>query len=192
MITCGWCGTKYINFQTNCKNCGGLLPVPPGMDAGPPPPEAPRRLPKGFERKVLWTGNVFAIIGAIFLLVGLPLVVAMFFVHPLAPLIPAVHATLGFLLFRHGRGKGQRTLNAFKNGRAVQGRITEIRKDTTTTVNNRHPWLIEYQFAVDNQAIDGSITTWDSTAQDRRRGQPIWILYVESDPEQNTIYPPVK
>ncbi len=28
MITCPWCNTSYLNFQSNCSNCGGPLPLP--------------------------------------------------------------------------------------------------------------------------------------------------------------------
>ena len=27
MVTCPWCGTNYLTFQSNCNNCGGALPV---------------------------------------------------------------------------------------------------------------------------------------------------------------------
>ena len=29
MIICPWCGTQHEKFQSNCKNCGGLLEAPP-------------------------------------------------------------------------------------------------------------------------------------------------------------------
>lgn len=192
MITCGWCGTKYSGFQPNCKNCGGALPHPPGMDAGEPPPDPPRRLPKGFERRVLWTHNVFALVGGIFLLVGVPLMIGMVFVHPLAPLIPLIHCTLGYFLLRHGRGKAKRMLNAFVNGKAIRGDIKDVFEDTSISVNNRHPWAIAYGFDVQGQIYEGTARTWDADARLRSRGQHIWVLAIESDPEQNTIYPPVK
>jgi hypothetical protein len=193
MITCGWCGTKYTQFQPNCQNCGGLLPPPPGMQVGPPPPPAPRALPGGFERRMLWTGNVFAMVGGIFLLVGVPLVIGAFFLHPLAALIPMIHCTLGYLLLKHGRKKGLATVNAFKHGKAVEGEIAEVYQDTSTSVNGRHPWAIVYRFSAGgNQMHEGKAVTFDSDAQDRARGQKLWVLYVEDNPAQNTIYPPVK
>ena len=36
MITCPWCGTHYLAFQSNCSNCGGALPV--GVEKSAPSP----------------------------------------------------------------------------------------------------------------------------------------------------------
>ena len=192
MITCGWCGTHYGSFMPNCKNCGGPLPPPPGMELGSPPPDAPRALPKGFEVRVLWTRNVFAMVGGIFLLVAAPLMIALFFVKPIAGLFPMIHATVGFLLFRHGRSKGLSTIHAFRDGRAVKGEVSEVYVDTSTRVNGRSPWLLKYKFPVRGQMHEGEVRTWDADTAERERGQPLWVLYVEEAPEKNTLYPPLK
>src|ERR1041384_6578415 len=70
-ITCAWCGAKYATYQEKCHNCGGLLPHPPGDDAGPEPPPPPRQLPPEFVRRVRFKDNAFFIIGAIGLGFGL-------------------------------------------------------------------------------------------------------------------------
>ena len=41
------------------------------------------------------------------------------------------------------------------------------------------------------QLIEGVIITFDSTASQRRTGQPVWVLYNEADPTENAIYPPL-
>lgn len=192
MLTCGWCGTHYGSFVPNCKNCGGPLPPPPGMALGPEPPPAPRALPGNFERRVLWTHNVFALVGGIFLLVATPLVIGLLFVNPLFSLFPMIHFTIGYLLLRHGRGKGLATIHAFRDGRAARGEISETQMDTTTKINGRHPWIIRYKFPVAGTMHEGHLRAWEADARGRERGQPLWVLYLDEDPEKNTIYPPLK
>ena len=169
------------------------MPPMPGMDLGPEPPAVPRRLPVGFERRHKWTANPLALVGAIFSFVGWILLIAFLFALPLFTPLPLIFVILGWLLLRSGRKQAARVLNAFQHGRAVKGVITEVGVDTTLMVNGRHPWRICYTFeTLDGQKHEGQASTFDSTAQDRQRGQPLWVLVVDDQPEQNTIYPPVR
>lgn len=169
------------------------MPPLPGMELGPEPPPAPRTLPSGFATKHKWTGNPLALVGAIFSFVGWVLLLVFIFVLPLFALIPLIFVILGWILLRAGRRQAARVLNAFQNGRAVKGSITEVGVDTTLMVNGRNPWRISYAFETsDGQRHEGHASTFDSTARDRQRGQPLWVLVVDAHPEQNTIYPPVK
>ncbi len=192
MFTCGWCGTSYPTWQSHCDSCGGPLPPPPGRDIGPEPPNPPRKLPIGFERRIRWTENVLVIIGAIFSVVGVIPVLLFTQVHHAGILVFAIFLVMGIAMFVSGWKKAAHTLRAFKHGRAVKGEITEVYLDTTETINNRHPWRISYKFDADGQMMDDYAKTWDASAALRSAGQPLWVLYVVNDPSQNTIYPPVR
>jgi hypothetical protein len=100
---------------------------------------------------------------------------------------------LGGVLLRYGRKEAARVLNAFRHGRAIKGSIAEVQLDSSTTVNGRHPWRIIYTFRTDaGETHEGSAVTFDSTAPNRQAGQSVWVLVVDGQPEQNTIYPPVR
>lgn len=169
------------------------MPPLPGMELVPEPPPAPRELPAGFARKQKWTGNPLALVGLIFSLVGWILLVVMVLVLPLFAFIPLIFVVLGWILLRAGKKMAAKTLSAFRFGRAVKGTITEVQIDSQYEVNGRHPWRIGYAFtSASGEKHEGSASTFDSSAQDRQRGQPIWVLVVDENPAQNTIYPPVK
>jgi hypothetical protein len=169
------------------------MPPLPGMELGPEPPSAPRELPKGFEQRQKWLGNPLALVGGIFLLVGLIIFSVFIFVLPLFAFFPFLFIALGWFIMRAGRRMADKVINAVRNGRAVKGNVTEVHKDLSTEVNGRNPWRIHYAFtARDGQVHEGSASTFDSTASSRQPGQPVWVLVVDDHPEQNTIYPPVK
>ncbi len=169
------------------------MPPLPGMELGPEPPPAPRELPEGFERRHKWTANPLTLVGLIFSLVGWVLLIAFVFALPLFAPLPLLFVVLGWVLLRAGRRMAARTLNAFRLGRAVKGMITDVQLNTQYEVNGRHPWRIGYAFTTANgEQHEGSASTFDSSAQDRQRGQPIWVLVVDDQPDHNTIYPPVR
>ena len=191
--TCGWCNTHFKEWQSKCISCGGPMPPLPGMSLTEEPPPAPRALPKGFETKQKWLGNVPAMVGGIFLLVGVIQFLVFIIVLPLAAPFPLLFMTVGWFIMRIGRKRAQQLINAFQNGRAVKGTITEVYHDGTIQVNGRHPWRINYSFqSAGGQTHEGYARTFDASAQERQRGQPIWVLVNDNNPEENTIYPPVK
>lgn len=191
-ITCGWCGTHYTEWKNRCDACGGRMPSPPGSELGAPPPETPRALPKGFARRLLWTGNVLVMVGAIFGGIGTLLFLPMLVLFPPAALLPLFFIILGFTLFWSGRKGARRTLKAFVNGTAVAGEVADVARDQTESTNGVHPWKLTYHFTVDGTLHEGSAKSYDSTVAKRTAGQPLWVLYLAKDPALNTIYPPLK
>jgi hypothetical protein len=193
MFTCGWCGTHYSSWKNRCDSCGGPMPPLPGTELGPEPPPAPRELPKGFEWRQKWLGNPLALGGAIFLIVGLVLFLVFILVLPVAALFPLLFVALGWVIMRTGRKQSQRILDAFRLGRAVKGAITTVQVDSTLQVNGQYPWRIHYTFpTADGRTHESYATTFDTTAPNRQAGQQVWVLVLDDQPEQNTIYPPVK
>ncbi|MDY7078229.1 MAG: hypothetical protein SXV54_15040 [Chloroflexota bacterium] len=201
MITCPWCGTNYTAFRNNCKNCGGPLPLPPEETAAPPTPDIPEPppAPRAFKNSFVWrklgsdgwaiAAGVFLLLGIIFTLVGIPLILAfvgIVFV-PLGLLFLGVGIPVLILRYQ----EAQQTLNVLRMGEPVLGTVVDVTQNYNVTVNNRHPWTITYQFKVDGQEYEGKTTTLRPVGFTHQPAQPTYVLYLEADPAQNTIYPPV-
>lgn len=191
-FTCGWCGMHYTKWQNRCDSCGGPMPSLPGTQLGAPPPPAPRPLPNGFAFRLLWSGNVLVIIGAMFAFIGGLLFLPMLFIIPIAALLPLFFVLLGLIFFIIGRRGAKKTLDAFLRGTAVAGHVVDVSIDYSQSVNSQHPWKLRYHFNVDGTLHEGSAVSYDSTVATRTAGQPLWVLYVPENPAQSTLYPPLK
>ncbi|MBU0702399.1 MAG: phage holin family protein [Chloroflexi bacterium] len=202
MITCPWCGTNYTTFRNNCQNCGGPLPLPAKEKAAPPsvpdvpePPPAPRAFKESFVwRKLLADGwaiaaGVFLLLGVIFTLVGIPLVMMIVGIPflILGPLF--LGAGVPILIWRHKQA--QQTLNVLRIGEPALGVIVDVYQNYNVRVNERNPWTVRYSFEVDDREYEGKTTTLRPVGFTHQPAQPTYVLYLETDPAQNTIYPPV-
>lgn len=192
MITCGWCNTHYSTWQSRCDSCGGALPLMGSQELGEEPPPAPRKLPKGFAFRTRWSGNIATIAGGAFFVVASLFFTAFLKARTFAALVPLFFMVGGFFLFRQGWIHASKVLRAFRRGIAVGGEVYECRIDRTQSMNGEHPYKLTWHFTVEGRQYEGSVTSFDSTLGSRGRGQPVWVLYVPRDPEQNTLYPPVR
>jgi Protein of unknown function (DUF3592) len=168
------------------------MPAPIGMGLGEPPPPPVRVLPKRFEFQQRWSRNVATLAG-----LGMLFIASLFFLAALkarsfAALVPLFFMLIGASLFRMGWRTASGILRAFRKGVAVEGKVVEVRLDKTQSVNERHPWVMTYQFPVGEELVEGSITSFSSVLATRGGGQPLWVLYVPDDPTQNTIFPPLR
>ena len=169
------------------------MPPPPGADIGPEPPAPPRKLPSGFAMRMRLTGNVTTIIGLVITGFGALFALSMVKAPSWALLFPAFFLMAGLLMLKAGLGSANRILDAFKNGRAVKGKVSTVREDTSTKVNGRSPWDIVYTFESEGHQYEGKMQTFENATAHRYQGwPPVWVLVVEGDPERNTLYPPVK
>jgi hypothetical protein len=168
------------------------MPPMPGMEIGPPPPPTPRSVPDGFPLRVILTQNITSIIGTI--IFGAGMFMALMFVlgGSWGAVLPGLFALGGFAILRHGVKQGKATLHAFRHGIAVEGKVHQVSRDTTTKVNGEHPWKLVYHFRVAEQIHQGVLLSFDSTLSKRISGQPLWVLCDPEDPAKNTLYPPVK
>ena len=98
-------------------------------------------------------------------------------------------AGLPLLIRRYRRARS--TLDLLLEGEAVQGFIMGVRENPLVSINNRHPWTITYRFSVQGRELRGEATTLRTPGQELQSGQPVYVLYLESDRTQNAIYPPV-
>lgn len=192
MITCGWCGKHYSSWKNQCDACGGPMPPPPGMELGPQPPPAPRALPKGFAFRQRFSQNIATILGGVLFVIGTPMTLGVLAQRPWAAAFPALLMVGGFFSLRHGLKSAESVLRAFREGVAVEGKIASVMIDTSQSINEKHPWKLTYHFVADGFENEGVLVSWDSTINNRARGQPLWVLYVEDDPSQNTVYPPFR
>lgn len=168
------------------------MPPLPGRELGEPPPPAPRKLPKGFAFRTRWTGNIATLVGLGFLAIASLFLIAFIKAKTWAVVIPIFFMTGGFFMFLHGWRYASSVLRAFRKGVAVRGEVYECKLDRTQSMNGEHPFKLTWHFSVENRQFEGTLTSFDSTLGSRARGQPVWVLYIADDPNQNTLYPPVR
>ncbi len=193
---CGWCGTVNLGPRTNCVSCAGPLPMPPGQDPGPPPPPAPRHMPGSYRLKKLVWGNLGVMLGVLF--TGIGVVFSFSFCLASFLLPPMCLGSLGGVLFMiPGLAVGvpslraaQRALAAYANGVHADGQIVRVSEDTSTAVNGRHPWRVDYVFEAGGATVGGSVSCFDPVHATRRPGQPVHVVYLPDRPSVNAIWPP--
>lgn len=204
MITCPYCGTNYLIFQSNCKNCGGPLPTveqPIQYNASkeylPVPPPAPRPISNSLTWRLLLSDGwsiaafVFTIFGLVFGPVGTGFTVGI-----LTAFLGIPFLSLGLLFFGTGivifiwrYQEKQKTVNVLRIGEAAYGQVTDVHENTSVMVNDNHPWIIRYQFQVDGQVQDGSVTTLNRPGEQLQAGKRICVLYLPADLRSNSLYP---
>lgn len=178
IIKCPWCRSQFTNAViSNCTNCGG--PVEFQADTsllGPKPPMAPRELPKKFVRRIKYFGNVFTMIGMVF---TIPFIWSVIF-----PII-------GIFLWRKGIKEANDELIPLEHGNVVQGEIESITMDRSKTMNGQHPFVVNFSFSINGQTHTGNVgNIFDPIL--KRRGDPVWVVYMPEDPNLSSVWPPLK
>ncbi|MHC1782437.1 MAG: hypothetical protein AB9891_06705 [Anaerolineaceae bacterium] len=205
MIICPWCGTNYLEFQSNCKNCCGPIPAPreeaifssSQSELAAPPPPAPRPISNAYAWRLLTADGwalavlILGLLGFIFTLVGagliLGIVTAIVGIPFLAIGIIFLCLAIAGLVWRYGRA--WKVLNILRMGEVTSGQIVEVQENYSVRVNGRHPWVIGFQFRVNGQDYNGNITTLNPVGQDIQPGKSAWVLFLPEDPRWNSIYP---
>jgi hypothetical protein len=103
----------------------------------------------------------------------------LFFLHPI------VGSVLVFVAVRSNR----RESRAFVHGKAVRGRVVRREEDRNTRMNRRRPWIVGWEFEVDGQRYEGSLSNMDKA--ELERGIPtseVVVLYDPERPRVNTAY----
>ena len=212
MITCPWCGTHYKEFQFNCENCGGSLPLPPddspepvelavAADVAPEiplaPPLPPRQIPKKVISRMLLTdagsitGGIFLLMGAIFFVVGIALVIPIITLPVGLPFagLGFIFLVVGGTLFYWRYENARQTVELLRDGQAALGEITHVAQNYHVRVNNRYPWVIQYQFKVHGQTYQGKLSTLSQPDLSQQPGKKVYVLYQLDDPKKSTLYP---
>lgn len=201
MVTCPWCGTKYMTFQSNCYNCGGQLDFPTeptpfqtGAVMVAPPP-APRVIADNFARKQLltnaWaiTAGTFALLGVIFTTVGFFLTIAIITAFVGIPFLffGGIMLVLGFMGLRSQYQQALEVVNTLRHGEPVVGQVLNVEENFTVRVNQRHPWIITYRFQANGRDYEGRVSTLNTP--ELQKGQAVYVLYLPHKPESNALYP---
>jgi len=204
MVICPWCGTNYLTFQSNCKNCGGPLQAIDeisGMaDATqnlPIPPDAPRMISERYVWRLLSSDDwsiaalIFSFMGLIFSLLGvvltLGLVTAFVGIPFLMIGIVFLGASVGLFIWRYQ--EMQKVVRVLREGEATYGQIVDVNENTSVSINGRYPWVIRYQFQVNGRDYEGKITTMNQPGGQLQAGKAVCVLCLPTAPEWNSIYP---
>lgn len=208
MITCPWCGTNYEEFQSNCDNCGGSLPQPIEKAPDPvaqvsateiplSPPLPPRKIPPKVMRRMLFTdagvisGTILMFIGAIFFIVGIPLVIAIITLPVGLPFagLGFIFLVIGGILFFWRYENVRQTVSILRDGQAALGEITNVAQNYHIRVNNRYPWVIQFRFKVHGQSYQGKLSTLSQPDLSQQPGKAVYVLYQQDNPKKSTLYP---
>lgn len=208
MITCPWCGTNYKTFQPNCDNCGGSLPLPAESAPVPAapvevqaiplsPPLPPRQIPNKVLNRMLLTdagvitGGIFLLIGAIFFMVGMALVIPIITLPVGLPFagMGFIFLIVGGILFYWRYENARQTVRILRDGQAALGEISNVSQNYYVRVNNRHLWVIQYQFKVHGKIYQGKLSTLSQPDLSQQPGKAVYVLYQQDDPVKNTLYP---
>lgn len=200
MITCPWCGTSYLTFQSNCQNCGGPLAPPQPIEdeeSLPIPPPPPRPISERYLWRILagdsWAivAFILGLIGVIFFVVGLGLtlgIVTAFVGIPfivLGVVLCAAAGALGLPRYKAAR----QTVSVLRLGEPVEGRIANLEENRAVSVNGRSPWKITYAYHVQGREYTGSVSTLNLPGPALQPGKPACVLSLPNAPEKSALYP---
>lgn len=185
-VRCGWCGTDHPQRpeSPNCPTCGGVLPLPPGSDPGAPPPTAPRRLPRGFRRRLYLKQNLAGWFGVILVLISIPLS----FVLIGIPLF-----LLGLVQTWFGFATAWRQHRALVRGVPVPGRIESVVRfgDRKSTGHGSTLYRVFFRFDAGDEGIVGLKWSYDPAITRHFIGEPIWVVAIPGKPHYFGIWPPL-
>ena len=204
MITCPWCGTNYLAFQSNCKNCGGPLQavdeaigLSDQIQNLPMPPSPPRSISDRYMWRLLYSdgwsiaGLILGFMGVIFSFLGAVLTIGMVTAFVGIPFLLLGILFLGISsgLFIWRYREAQKVVNVLREGEAIHGQIVDVQENYSVSINGRYPWVIRYQFRVNGQDYEGKVTTMNQPGPQLQAGKAVCVLYLRTTPEWNSIYP---
>lgn len=202
MVVCPWCGTNYVNFQSNCGKCGGPIQAPKPVFSTmceqvemPPPP--PREISDKYRwilmQADVWSqaAFVFALLGAIFSVVGFFLTIAIITAFVGIPFLGMGLLFLGgggyVLYWRYN--EALKAVNILRNGEAVIGQVTSADVNYSVAVNGRNPLTIAYQFHAAGRDYESKVSTLNHLNLQFPPGGQVCVLHLPDQPEYNSLYP---
>lgn len=160
-------------------------------DLAPPPPREPSARTIQLVHAYAGSQRVTLILGVIFLVVGLPLSLILsravgvglfgyFFL-----LFPLVGLALTVTVVR----ENQREIHAHRMGVPAMATVVFRGLDMSTSVNDRHPFMIRWELEVAGQKYEGKLSHMEeSLLADLGLNGQIVVLYDPTNPKVNTAY----
>jgi hypothetical protein len=134
---------------------------------------------------------VFTLIGAIYGMIGVVLtitIIAAFVGLPFAG-IGVLFLMVGVPILAWRYQEAHNTVIILQSGAPVLGKIIEVYQNYHIRVNGRYPWSILYQFELHGQVYEGKVSTLSRPDLSQQPGKSVYVLYMQDNPEQNSIYP---
>jgi hypothetical protein len=163
----------------------------------PTPPPAPRSISKNYVWRLLSTDGwsivafVLGLLGGIFSLVGAGLTIGIITAFVGIPFLLLGLALLGIggVVLNWRYKETQKIIDVLRGGEATSGKIIEIQENYSVRINGRYPWVIRYQFQVNGQNYEGKVSTLNPVGENLQAGKAVCILYLQTAPQWNSIYP---
>jgi ribosomal protein L35AE/L33A len=143
-----------------------------------------------------------ALIGAIFVTVGVVVTVPLLWMAlemgpevAVAGIAGPIFAVVGGILLAVGIRRARRQLHALRDGVAVRGEIVDLHRDTSESINGRHPWAVVYAYEAGGRMRTGTVKSWGRAGAVTAHyavGSPVHVLYVRERPERSALYPPIR
>lgn len=100
-------------------------------------------------------------------------------------IFPIIGLTMLYFAVRSNR----REIRAFRFGTPVMARVAQRGRDTSVSVNGRNPFMISWEFKVDDEIYEGKFTTMSAlTMEELGQDKEIPVLYMPDNPRINTLY----
>ena len=104
-------------------------------------------------------------------------------------LMGMIFPSIAFLSWKIGEKKVKEQIHILETGKAVKGHVSDVQIKLDESQNPF--WILTYSFEAESNAYSKSITSSNAVLGMRKAGDDIWIVYLLSDPEKNTIWPPI-
>jgi hypothetical protein len=137
------------------------------------------------------TAMILIIIGFIFTVIGVPMIIGI-----VSAVVGIPFTLLGVGMLVGGLALGiklyhekENIMNVLRFGESAEGEITSVEENYNVSINDRHPWLIEYDYVVGNRLYSGKVTTLNPPVMVLQPGKKIYVLYLPANPTKSSLYP---
>jgi hypothetical protein len=186
-VSCGWCGVHYDERPTdpNCTTCGGVLPPPPSLDLGDPPPVTPRVLPRQFLMRLYGRYAISAWIGVVMM------------VSAIAIAVMSESALTALVLFLVGLALSsnfwiaRKRHRGLKDGIPTEGKIESVHRYGEQQKGSAPMYRVYFRFEANGEPVRSMKFTYDSAVVNHFVGEPVWVVYLPSEPVCCDIWPPL-
>ncbi|GAB4526385.1 MAG: hypothetical protein Fur0018_11630 [Anaerolineales bacterium] len=159
----------------------------------------PRKLPKGYARRLLGR-SVESLIGGIFFVVGLPMFCIFSGVGLLTQIwlflvigsgVSLIFTALGVIFLYVSWSRIADYIRCYRYGLLTDGKITDVFEDRSVLTNGEFPWVVRYQYHAADQDWKGEERLERSLPKGLAVGTRVSVLYLPTALAQSMLYPPL-